>query len=51
MPVTVRFDPFATVIAAFEALHPDPSCEAVFAVDVAHTVGCGYTVFPDNGLP
>ena len=36
MPITVRFDPLATLVAAFEALWPEKACElaiAPFAAD------------------
>src|SRR5687767_4894003 len=53
MPDTVRFDPFATVIAAFEALYPDTSCGVMFAALVDDSgnpeKGCGCTVWPDEG--
>ena len=29
MPVTIRFDPFATLVAAFETLWPDTACDVV----------------------
>ena len=53
MPVTVRFDPLATLVAAFEALWPEKACElaiAPFAADDPARARLGLSDRPGDPL-
>ena len=48
MPVIVRFDPLATLVAAFEALWPEKACELAIAPYAEDDEACARLGVPDE---